>query len=42
MAVDMPISVGQCVAIFVVVIDVGANIYASISMTWFVLGKTGQ
>ena len=28
--------------IFFVVIDVGANIFASMSMTWFVLGETGQ
>ena len=38
----MPIGVGHCFAIFFVVIDVDANIFASMSMTWFVLGKTGQ
>ena len=38
----MPIGVGHCFAIFFVVIDVGANIFASMSMTWFVLGETGQ
>ena len=35
----MPIGVGHCFAIFFVVIDVGANIFAR---TWFVLGETGQ
>ena len=38
----MPIGVGHCFAIFFVVIDVDANIFASMSMTWFVLGETGQ
>ncbi len=40
--VDMLISVSDCFDIFFFVIDVGANMFVSIAINWFVLGITEQ